>query len=182
MIERWHRSLKAAIMCHQTKDWVEILPTVLLGLRTSFKDDIQASAAEMVYGTPLRLPGEFFVCEEESENPQIFLEKFRQYIRAVKPRPAANHSKRRSFIHKDLYTCSHVFIRVDAVKRPLEAPYEGPFEILERVTDHVFKINYNGRTVNVSTERLKPAFYEAERTDEPAVAPRTYTRGKVTFR
>jgi len=51
MIERWHRSLKAAIMCHGTKDWTNVLPMVLLGLRNSFKDDIKAFAAEMVYGT-----------------------------------------------------------------------------------------------------------------------------------
>ena len=34
MIERWHRSFKAALMCHSTTPWIELLPTVLLGLRT----------------------------------------------------------------------------------------------------------------------------------------------------
>jgi len=37
MVERWHRSLKASIMCHGNNEWVDVLPTVLLGLRTSFK-------------------------------------------------------------------------------------------------------------------------------------------------
>jgi hypothetical protein len=32
---------------------------VLLGIRTSFKEDLQASVAELVYGEPLRIPGEF---------------------------------------------------------------------------------------------------------------------------
>ncbi|CAK9813882.1 Gag-Pol polyprotein [Anthophora plagiata] len=59
MIERWHRSLKNAIKCHEDKNWLEVLPTVLLGLRTSFKEDLGATAAEMLYGETLRLPGEF---------------------------------------------------------------------------------------------------------------------------
>ena len=54
MIERWYRSLKSAIKCHETQGWTEILPMVLLGLRTSFKEDIQASAAELVFGTTVK--------------------------------------------------------------------------------------------------------------------------------
>jgi len=49
MIERWHRSLKSAIKCHQTQNWAEVLPMILLGLRVSYKEDIQASTAELVY-------------------------------------------------------------------------------------------------------------------------------------
>lgn len=30
MIERWHRSLKTAIRCHESKNWLEALPVVLL--------------------------------------------------------------------------------------------------------------------------------------------------------
>jgi hypothetical protein len=31
---------------------------VLLGIRTTFKVDLQSSSAELVYGEPLRIPGE----------------------------------------------------------------------------------------------------------------------------
>ncbi|GBL88924.1 hypothetical protein AVEN_159015-1 [Araneus ventricosus] len=47
-IERWHRTLKAAIMRHTSVHWVSTLPAVLLGLRTVFKEDLQCSLAEMV--------------------------------------------------------------------------------------------------------------------------------------
>ncbi|GBN46159.1 hypothetical protein AVEN_200213-1 [Araneus ventricosus] len=47
-IERWHRTLKAAIMCHTSVHWVSALPAILLGLRTVFKEDLQCSPAEMV--------------------------------------------------------------------------------------------------------------------------------------
>ena len=55
MIERWHRSLKAAIRCHENKNWLEVLSTVMLGLRNSYKDDIKATAAEMIYDASVRL-------------------------------------------------------------------------------------------------------------------------------
>jgi cleavage and polyadenylation specificity factor subunit 1 len=59
MVERFHRQLKSAIRCHNTKKWVGVLPTTLMGFRSALKEDIQATPAEPVYGEPLRLPGEF---------------------------------------------------------------------------------------------------------------------------
>lgn len=59
LVERFHRQMKAAIMCHGD-NWTESLPIVLLGIRSCFKDDLQTSSAELVYGETLRLPGEFF--------------------------------------------------------------------------------------------------------------------------
>jgi hypothetical protein len=58
LVERFHRKLKATIMCPADQQWTEAIPLVLLGIRTSFKADMQASVAELVYGEPLRIPGE----------------------------------------------------------------------------------------------------------------------------
>ncbi|GBO02043.1 hypothetical protein AVEN_146529-1 [Araneus ventricosus] len=63
-IERWHRTLKAAIMCHTSVHWVSALSAVLLGLRTAFKEDLQCSPADMVYGENLCLPSQFFVQQQ----------------------------------------------------------------------------------------------------------------------
>ncbi|GFQ85337.1 hypothetical protein TNCT_452081 [Trichonephila clavata] len=60
MIERWHRLLKNTIKCLATEKWVEALPAVGLGIRCSLKEDLKCSAAELVFGSTLRLPGEFF--------------------------------------------------------------------------------------------------------------------------
>ncbi|GBN02360.1 Retrovirus-related Pol polyprotein from transposon 412 [Araneus ventricosus] len=60
MIERVHRQIKATLMAHSTADWVGALPLVLLGIGSGIKLDIGASSVELVYGTSLRLPGEFF--------------------------------------------------------------------------------------------------------------------------
>jgi len=157
MEERWHRSLKASIMCHDNNEWVDVLPTVLLGLRTSFKEDLKGTVAEMVYGTTLRLPGEFFTDVDMLPDSQPFLEKFRQHMQLIRSIPAAHHHRKPLLFTK---ICSLVFLRVDAVKKPLQPPYEGPYEVLERISDVVFKIKIQGEAVTVSTERLKPAFIE----------------------
>jgi cleavage and polyadenylation specificity factor subunit 1 len=34
-VERFHRTLKAAIMCHANQHWIETLPLVLLGIRST---------------------------------------------------------------------------------------------------------------------------------------------------
>ena len=60
MVERFHRSLKAALKARLTgNNWVEELPLVLLGLKTAPKEDLGCSSAEIVYGEPLTAPGEF---------------------------------------------------------------------------------------------------------------------------
>ena len=45
-------------------NWVEQLPRVLLGLPNTPKEDIRASTAELVFGTPMTLPGMFAAGEE----------------------------------------------------------------------------------------------------------------------
>jgi len=79
LVERWHRSLKAAIMCQANAEWVDALPIVLIGLRTCYKEDIRASTAEFLYGKTLRIPGEFFDHEDMLNDPQPFVEPFRRH-------------------------------------------------------------------------------------------------------
>ncbi|XP_035232869.1 uncharacterized protein LOC118204676 [Stegodyphus dumicola] len=105
LVERFHRSLKQAIRC---------LPTVLLGLRTAIKEDLGSSSAEMVYGTNLRLPGDFINPAKNSPNvqPHAFLKQLRETVAALYPKPTSIHSSRPVFVPKELTTSSHVFLRV----------------------------------------------------------------------
>jgi len=57
MIERLHCQLRTALMCHADEHWAKALLLVLLGIYSAWKEDLQASSAELVYGSPLRLPG-----------------------------------------------------------------------------------------------------------------------------
>ena len=60
LMEQFHRQLKASLKCQPIpNNWVSALPMILLGIRTALKEDLHCSAAELVYETSLRLPGEF---------------------------------------------------------------------------------------------------------------------------
>ena len=69
MIERFHRTLKAALMSRcSSSDWVSQLPWVLLGLRTTPKEGMDVSSAEMVYGDPLHVPADFFLSSHSEDD------------------------------------------------------------------------------------------------------------------
>jgi hypothetical protein len=60
LVERFHRQLKEALRARlDNQDWMSQLPWVLLGLRAAPKEDSALSSAELVYGEPLVLPGQF---------------------------------------------------------------------------------------------------------------------------
>ena len=68
------------------------------------------------------------------------------------------HSTPKLFIPKDLQQCSHIWLRTDRVRQPLEAPYSGPFKVLQRYEKYfTLEIN-NGRKTNVGIDHLKPAY------------------------
>ena len=161
IVERLHRTLKAALMCEPHTLWPQRLPVTLLGLRCCWKEDLQASPAEMLYGTTLRLPGEFFVSESIPADPRAFVGKLRSLFQQIRAVPASMHAKYRAFQHDQLDTCTHVFLRNDAVRKPLQPPYTGPHEVMERISNKVYKIKVNGTERTVSTDGLKPAYLDA---------------------
>ena len=64
-------------------------------------------------------------------------------------------------IFHNLSTATHVFVRHDSVRKPLQPPYDGPFPIISR-TDKHFTIAINGRNDTISIDRLKPAHIDSE--------------------
>lgn len=157
-IERWHRSLKTAIKYTLSDRWVDELPTILLGLRTSIIRDLKTSPSEMVYGQELRLPSDILDPPVNIADTDVFLSNLRKTILNVKPTQTPNHGSRRNlFIHPDLYSCDFVFLRIDRVKKPLERPYSGPYKVISR-TDKYFTIAIRNTNKNVSIDRLKPAY------------------------
>ncbi|XP_033232028.1 uncharacterized protein LOC117183005 [Belonocnema kinseyi] len=121
--------------------------------------DIGSSPAEFLYGTTLRIPGEFFIPETFTLNRQIFLEEFREHMRLIKAVPVSHHHKNREFLHKDLGSCTHVFLRAGTGKKSLERPCTGPHKIINRISDRIFEIDINGSARRVSVENIKPAHF-----------------------
>lgn len=143
-----------------------------------------------MFGTTLRLPGEFFLPDDYKPDPNYFLEEFREYMRQIRPIPVAHKHKKRVFYFKDLHNCTHVFLR-NMAKKALECPYTGPHKVLQRVLDRVFNIDINGNSKCVSVDLLKPAYFVSNYLTDPLTpseniipvppALKTYTRKKVTF-
>ncbi|CAH8528937.1 unnamed protein product [Schistosoma haematobium] len=156
LVERFHRQLKSALRAHENDDWYETLPLVLLGIRTSLKADIQCSAAELVYDTTLRLPGEFFTPRSRPNFAKSdYVHRLSAFMRTLPP-VSTRIQHRQVALPRELSTCSHVFIRVDSVRKPLQQPYEGPFRVIAR-HEKTFKADRHGRVEIVSIDRLKPA-------------------------
>ena len=163
MIERFHRQLKAALKAQPQPDsWMDALPLVLLGIRTALKEYISSTAAEMVYGTTLRLPGEFFTPSQISSlpDPADYVSNLRTHMQTIRPSPPCP-TERNSHIIDGLSTATHVFIRHDAVRKPLQPPYDGLYPVIKR-TDKHFTVNINGRNDTVSIDRLKPAHLDTD--------------------
>jgi hypothetical protein len=148
-------------MCHADQHWSEALPVVLLGFRTSFKEDLQASVAELVYSETLRIPGEFLTPSTATMDTAQLIQHLHSTMAQLRPVPATRHASPASFVHKDLRTCTHVFLRQDASCRNLEPPYSGPYRVISHTTK-TFKILIRNKTVTVSADIIKPAYMLTE--------------------
>lgn len=172
MVERLHRQLKTAIKCYETRSWTSILPIILLGIRASWKEDLQATPALLLYGENIRLPGEFLMPSNRlvHEEPYKFLQDLKEHFHQLSPSTPRRHNQSKIFIFKDLEKSDYVFLRNDKIKKGLDPSYFGPFKVLSRSRKH-FTIQINGKTEIVSIDRLKPAYIINENvSSEPSIA------------
>jgi len=139
------RQIKATIKCHETEDWTSVLPVILLGVRTAWKEDLKATAAEL-YGEILRLPGQFL--EERPGKPaDNVIGRLRKTIEKLRLR-MRRHGEKTTFAFKDTATTPKVFLTQDAPQGILQPPYDGPFGVLNR-SEKTFKVKIRGKAVNV---------------------------------
>ncbi|KZC14910.1 hypothetical protein WN55_07941, partial [Dufourea novaeangliae] len=159
LVERFHRQFKTAIRCQQNVRWTEILPTILLGIRAAWREDLQSTAAELVYGETLRLPGECLAPRGGNSQPlpRDFVGSLREHFATLAQTPGSDHSSRRIFVFKDLAVAEYVFLRNDTVRGILQPPYDGPYKVLNRGT-RTFSVSIRGKSITVTIDRLKPAY------------------------
>nr|XP_015911934.1 uncharacterized protein LOC107442797 [Parasteatoda tepidariorum] len=163
-VERFHRQMKGAIRAYSKSQWTRVLPTILLGFRAAGKEDLQATTAEMVYGTPIRLPGEFLCPSTGTADPTNFVGKLKETMQELLPVKSRHRGHGAVFVSKDFLSCSHVFLRFDVLKKSLQPPYEGPFQVLSR-GEKVFRILIHGPESTVNVDRLKPAYVSRDEQD-----------------
>ena len=167
MIERFHRQLKDSLRARlASADWPSHLPWVLLGLRAAPKEDHNVSAAELLYGVPLALPGELI---EVAEPPAAtFLEHLRRPPSAALPTRPLPGPPPTSEPPANLSNADFVFIRRGAPGLPLSPLYDGPYRVKDR-GPKFFTLEIGGRQDRVTVDRLKPCLATEVL---PAVPPR----------
>ena len=135
------------------------LPFVLLGIRTAFKEDIRCTTAELVYGSTLRLPGEFFNQSKSEQTPDraTYATQLKTAMRCLKAAPTRQPQHHQTYVSNELTTCTHVFIRHDAQLQP---PYDGPFQVLKR-SPKFYTVDYKGKQTTISLDCLKVAHLDS---------------------
>ncbi|XP_069176386.1 uncharacterized protein [Procambarus clarkii] len=171
MVEHFHRQLKSTLRAQACPDdWTDHLPLVLLGIRSAMKEGSGFSVADLVYGSSLELPGEFLTPTPLITPPDpTFVQKLWAAMTNIRPTPPRQPTTRATYVPRELHTTEHVFVRIDAVRRPLQSPYERPFRVVSR-TPKFFTIERRGQRGNISSDRLKPAHCEAA----PDIPPETH--------
>lgn len=76
--------------------------SILLGIRATFKEDINATPSEMVYGESIRLPGQFLQEPKSTQQKEDsdFLRKLRTTMEQLRP-TLKRHGQRATFIFKE---------------------------------------------------------------------------------
>jgi hypothetical protein len=133
------------------------LPLVLLGICTAYKEDLQSSTAQLVYGEPLWVPGELLVPAAPKVEASTIIQQLRRHMDQLRPTPAARHASPATFIHRDLQDSTHVFLQKDTTHPALKPPYSGPHNVIAH-TDKTLTIIVSGRQGNVSADQVKPAY------------------------
>jgi len=111
----------------------------------------------MTYGSTLHLPGDFFTpeCETKLNEPE-FVNQLRTAIQSFVGK-TRRHGEQPVYVPAVLKTATHVFVRVNTQKKSLDPPYTGPYKVIEK-GDKCFNIMMNGKSEQLSIDRLKPAF------------------------
>ncbi|BHF82864.1 hypothetical protein SprV_0802600300 [Sparganum proliferum] len=136
MVERFQRQLKTALRAVEYPgNWLDNLSLSLLGIRAALKSDLDCGAAELVFGTTLRLPGEVVTPTSRgvNETSDNFVHHLRQFMRSLSPG--------------------------DRGQQPLESPYEGPFHVFAR-NAKTCRIRRGDKEYVVSVDRVKAAVAE----------------------
>ena len=112
----------------------------------------------MVFGTSLRIPGQFVPGDEVGDfSSNFFVQALADRMRVLRPAPSSHRPSPTSvFLPPSLLQAKQVYIQHDAVRRPLQRPYDGPFDVI-KPGKKSFIVSRQGQPYSVSVDRLKPA-------------------------
>ena len=179
-VERRHQtvknSLKASLIDmgnnHGDK-WMRALPWVLLGKRIQVQPDLDASAATLVFGKSLKIPGQLLGHPGKPltnlQTKALLEELYKMSAKPAVPTSAMVEPLDISFTEK----ATHVYIKVED-PGPLCPRFEGPFKVISRPSRSTVQVRlgsyvdwsprlqtYNWQSCKVA--HMRPEAQEAER-------------------
>ena len=161
MVERMHRTLKTAIKTRK-QSWLQSLPIVLYGMR-SIPNENGFSPFSAVTGSYMNMPRILKSSESNFSSEQVSsLAKCMREINFEEFSFGKHHNKSTVYIPKQLDECTHVWLRIDRIRKPLEAPYTGPFLVVKRYPKVFVIENFAGIRQTVSIDRVKPALIKED--------------------
>ncbi|KAF6209585.1 hypothetical protein GE061_015333 [Apolygus lucorum] len=86
-----------------------------------------------------------------------FVQRLRGTCQKYRPVESSRADTRKIFVHPELEKASHVFVRLDSVKKPFQRPYDGSFRVVKENPKY-YTLDLNGRQDTVTLDWLKPAF------------------------
>ena len=131
--------------------------------------------AELVHGSPLTVPGDFIPNGQPRPASQELQQQW-QRVGDLRPVPTTAHGKEqiRTNVPQSLKQAKFVFVRQDARKGPLQAPYDGPFEVVDWSAKY-FTLRLGTQLDNISIDCLKPAYLDES---QPTTVPQPPRRGR----
>ena len=121
----------------------------MLALRSREKEDLECTFSEIVYGTQLCLPGEFFESFHTKKGvTPLFIAAQQKFISNFKYQESRFPDTSKSYVDPQLNHCRHVFIRNDAVRSPLHPTCDGPFKVLNRIPKYFKAVVPNPRSAD----------------------------------
>ena len=87
---------------------------------------------EMVYGTGIRLPAEFFLTATQLVNLE-YANQVKKQIKKITPQLIVQYGTKKIFISRELASSPYIFLRNDAVRHPLQPPYDGPYKVIPEI-------------------------------------------------
>ena len=117
---------------------------MLLGVRSSLKEDLGCSSAQLVLCSSIRISGQYFEFRKYQFDPHFeYFHRRNKFIHSLRAIPLRLVTSNASFIDPQLHNADCVFVRRDASRSPLERTYFGPFKVIYKA-DKYFTLIQNG--------------------------------------
>ena len=138
LVERLHRWFKASLKTQSDPtNWTDsvqypwcYLASILL---STCRHPLHYCRVRVWYHTPPA--GQFFSASSSDINPTSYIQRLKSTMQQLHAPPVSSHHHT-VHIPDSLTTCTHVLVRHDAIRKPLQRPYDGPYKVLKCTPKH----------------------------------------------